>query len=139
MREILFVLLGMLIWQVVTTLVVLFTDNEEAGLYTGCGLTGLLMVAINTIVYRIRLTYRHHKFAAALEDNKGNLWYCKSCDVENIISASDGKMQWADWLKDCYKPSDGWDLSTCMDKNTINIRYCPMCILKSEGFKKWKG
>lgn len=74
MDKLLFILLGMVIWQAIT-LIVLFVSNEndEATIYTGCGLPLLIFNLIILALKFIRRIYiRRNYFMAIVWNEKGS-------------------------------------------------------------------
>lgn len=130
MTYILVFVAGVVAWQLVTTAVLLITDeNHEATMFCGCGLPLLLLNCVGLIVRKIRKTKRSKNFKAALVDAKGRLCYCNSNEADMMLDAF--AYQWAEKLRSEYTPDDGWDKEVCF-RNTVNLRYTPMAILKEK-------
>lgn len=124
-------IVGIIAWQVVALIFCfLWQEDEDKFILGVTGLVGLGMLGIIKLSDFIRLCYRHYHYKAALIDEEGNLCYCESKDAN--FYTEDTLYTWAQNIKAKYKPDDGWSKRDCF-MDTVNLRYTPIKILKTEG------
>ena len=132
------IVIGVLLWNMVTLVYYWITDNESYATMIGAGFWALVVIGIDKLVNKIEWIILKHKYCSVLIDPNGKACYCKplSLDEENKLCKKG--YQWNKTLKEKYSPSDGWDIASCVDKHTINLRYTPIKIAKQESMYKLK-
>lgn len=130
-----YVLISVLVWQAITMLVCIVTNEDEtATMWTGIGVVGAIVIGVcATIRNAIKLinSRRYASLMVNTEDDK--LYYCPSWhDLVGKLMEYDDAYKWADDIKRKYKPSDGWRKLDC-SFGCVNIRYTPIKVAKAEG------
>lgn len=85
-------ILGMLVWQVVTAIVYLISEDDEKGAICGSGICILIWTGVYTIIRKIRLhksrKYNLYQFFSSFEDGTGRGWisnyYMTAKDAERF-------------------------------------------------------
>lgn len=124
---------GTLAWQAITVLVCIVTD-DDATVYIGIGVVGWVVVGVCKAIRNVIKLINSKRYVSLIfnaEDNK--LYYCSSWHnlVDKLMEYSDA-YQWANDIRNKYKPSDGWRKHDCCC-DCVNMRYTPIKIAKAEG------
>ena len=122
---------GIIVWQFLSLIFCfLWQEDEDKYIMATTGLIGCLCLGLIKIVDKIKSTYGHLMYKAALVDSEGKLCYCESREADDFTQTN--KYTWAFYLRDKYKIEDGWRKKDCW-VGTISLRYVPIKVLKTEG------
>ena len=121
-------LIGALVWQLVTLIVYIATkESEEMALYCGAGLPYFMLAGFMALLRKIVKVWRYRNVRSILTD--GETWYCcKVKDVERLRDEHDLSFpEWTDEMREQY-PVELWDKyfrkELCLIR-TGNLRYAP--------------
>ena len=129
-----YVLIGALVWQAITMLICIVTNEDEtATIWAGVGFVGAIIVGVCTAVRNTIKLINSRRYVSLMVNTKnGKLYYCPSWrDLVSKLMEYDGAYKWADNIQNKYKPSDGWRERDCFS-GCVNIRYTPIKIAKAE-------
>ena len=132
------IVIGVLLWNTVTLVSYWITDNEDYTVMIGIGFWAPVVIGIDKLVNKIKWIILKHKYCSVLIDSNGKTGYCSPLSWEDESKLWEKGYQWNITLKEKYSPSDGWDIASCVDEHTINLRYTPIKIAKQEGMYKLK-
>lgn len=124
-------IVGVIVWQIASLIFCfIWQEDEDKFIVAVTGLIGSLCLVVFKVVDKIKATYGHYKYKAALVDNEGKLCYCESNEADNYTQSN--QYFWAFYLRDKYTIEDGWRRQDCW-VGTISLRYAPIKVLKAEG------
>lgn len=134
------IIIGILIWNMVCCIIA-FTPigDDDVIANVGCGIVGLFLFLISFTFHSIKRAIKHKRFCSVLIDSEGKPCYCKPLNFDNQSAMFEKGYHWNENIANKYKPSDGWDLFICLDKDTVNLRYTPIKIAKAESLYKIKN
>lgn len=132
------IVIGVLMWNAITLACYWITDNDDYTIMVGVGILGLIIIGIDKLIDKIKRVIFKRKYCSVLIDPNGKPCYCKPLSLDNENKLLEKGYQWNRNLKEKYSPSDGWDINSCADEHTINLRYTPIKIAKQEGMYKLK-
>lgn len=134
------IVIGILILNVVCCIVALIpAGKDDDVVLVACGIVGLFLLLINSIVRFIKKIIKNKRFCSVLIDPEGKACYCKPLDFYSQSILFEKGYQWNENIANKYKPSDGWNLFICRDENSVNLRYTPVKIAKEESLYKIKN
>lgn len=130
----LWILVGALAWQLVTTIVAIVAEDEVCpSLIVGGGIPACVVMGFCWCCRTVIKAINGRRYVSMLVKD-GELWYCTSNDdmCGKLMLAFD--YQWNDDILKKYRPQDGWRKQDC-SPYVVNIRYTPIKIAKAEGAK----
>lgn len=135
MELLLGLIVGLVAWHTVTFIVCLVSDqNEDVTALCGMGIWSLLCFVFGRLVGAILTAFKHARYKAILIDSDKRYCYCNSKEADDYIEKS---YNFARDIADRYTPADGWRKRDCVCGH-VNLRYCPMKVIKEVGAYKLK-
>lgn len=130
----LWILVGALVWQLVTTIVAIVVEDEVCpSLVVGGGIPACIVMGFCWCCRKAIKAINGHRYVSMLVKD-GEAWYCTSNnDMCGKLMDTFG-YQWNETLWNKYKPEDGWRKQDC-HFGGVNARYTPIKIAKAEGAK----
>lgn len=88
------VLITLVAYSLVSTILYLFTDNEDIVIVFGLGIVGLTLSGIMKIIHKIKNLFKYHidKRSIFEEVSSGNKYKCKTGDTDDIQWVSGYKL-----------------------------------------------
>ena len=130
----LWILVGALAWQLVTTIVAIVVEDEVCpSLIVGGGIPACIVMGFCWCCRKAIKAINGRRYVSMLVKD-GKAWYCTSSyDVCSKLLMFEG-FEWNNAIREKYKPKDGWRKRDC-SFDDVNIRYTPIKIAKAEGAK----
>lgn len=130
----LWILIGALVWQLITTIVAIVVEDEVCpSLIVGGGIPACIVLGFCWCCRKAIKSVNGRRYVSMLIKD-GEAWYCTSNNdmCGKLMCIFD--YQWNEAIQKKYKPEDGWRKRDCFCDN-VNIRYTPIKIAKAEGAK----
>ena len=126
------ILVGALIWQLITTIVAIVVEDEVCpSLIVGGGVPACIVLGFCWCCRKVIKFINGRRYVSMLVKD-GKAWYCTSnndmCGKLMVIF----DYKWNDALRNKYKPDDGWRKRDC-SFDSVSVRYTPIKIAKAEG------
>ena len=130
----LWIFVGALIWQLITTIVAIVVEDDVCpSLIVGGGIPACICLGFFWCCRKVIKFINGRRYVSMLVKD-GESWYCTSNDNTCGKLMDVFNYEWNNALQNKYEPEDGWRKEDCFF-NSVNIRYTPIKIAKAEGAK----
>lgn len=136
MSNLLIIIITILIYSLLLTINILIKDWKGYDISIGdiilSGIFTWIIMLVNLTIRKIPKIRKGMKYKSLIEDENGNIFYCNSNKVDDILENTNMKFT----NKDFDEYFKYWNKKFCSFRKP-NVRYAPKIIWKQ--FKKYKG